>query len=64
MNSMPGNWDEPQGRAGQVKCWCRKCKQEKRENEMFAGIIHPDGIGRGVCVDCYTKLLADDFTEP
>ena len=38
-----------------VRCWCRACKQDKKEEEMFAGIIHPDGIGRGICVKCHVE---------
>ena len=38
-----------------VRCWCRACKQDKNENEMFAGIIHPDGIGRGICIKCHVE---------
>jgi hypothetical protein len=37
-------------------CWCRKCKQNKREDEMFTGVIHPDGIGRGMCKECRDTL--------
>lgn len=45
---------EPQVRSSElVRCWCRACRQDKNENEMFAGIIHPDGIGRGICIQCH-----------
>lgn len=38
--------DEP------IKCWCRKCRKDKGEDEMFAGIVYPDGIARGTCKEC------------
>jgi len=51
------NPQRPTGVAVQrvVRCWCRACKQDKKEEEMFAGIIHPDGIGRGICIRCLVE---------
>jgi len=46
-----------------IKCWCRKCKRDKREDEMFAGVVHPDGIGYGLCKECLTKEKLKDENE-
>lgn len=47
QDAMPGSQQQV------VRCWCRACRKDKNENEMFAGIIHPDGIGRGICNECH-----------
>ena len=44
-----------------IKCWCRKCKQYKQETEMFAGLVHPDGIARGCCLECAKTMKDADF---
>ena len=41
-----------EGETKACRCWCRACKQDKQEREMYAGIVHADGVGRGICIEC------------